>query len=387
MQQLSDFIKSKVAIEETDLQIILSKFKEQTVKKGKFVLKKGQIANQYFFIKSGGLRFSYGAFGVRDTSWVVFQNRFFTEMFSLMPQKPTRFDIEAVEETVLLYVSKPEMELLYRQFPVWQEFGRKTWEGLAVGMIDQIVSFQTLTAEERYLEFRKTPELLQKISIKNLAGLRETIVDAQSLLLDAAVAAGVPRFISSDYSSDFTQMAEGENRNFDLRKEFHKKLDAAPIASTAIMNGAFANILISNTPFYNLKDNSVAYWGSDANFKVDFTTKDDTAAFTAAAALDDTAPKILRIASFQISPNDLVSIANKIKNTEFKLIPMGSLEGLSAYNKKERAANPAGENELYPAWQGSQYMHSMFSAQNNSLDNNRYPGLTWTKAEEVLSSF
>jgi CRP-like cAMP-binding protein len=171
MEQLSDFIKSKVAIEETDLQIILSKFKQQTVKKGNFVLKKGQIASQYFFIKSGGLRFSYGEFDVRDTSWVVFQNQFFTEMSSLMPQKPTRFNLEAIEETVLLYISNVEMELLYKQFPIWQEFGRKTWEGLAVGMIEQIVNFQTLSAEERYLEFLKDPVLIQKVPVKNLASL------------------------------------------------------------------------------------------------------------------------------------------------------------------------------------------------------------------------
>lgn len=221
--------------------------------------------------------------------------------------------------------------------------------------------------------------------VSALAGLRDTIVDAQSVLLDAAVAAGVPRFIPSDYSSDFTQLPEGENRNFDLRKEFHQKLEQAPIASTAIMNGAFADILAYNTPFYNLKTNSVGYWGNDPDFQVDFTTKDNTADFTAAAALDPTTPKILRIASFQISPNALVAIATELKKTAFKLIPMGSLESLSAYNKKERAANPAGENELYPKWQGSQYMHSMFSAQNIPLDNGRYPDITWTPARSVLS--
>jgi hypothetical protein len=223
--------------------------------------------------------------------------------------------------------------------------------------------------------------------VSAMAGLQQTMVYAQSILLDAAIAAGVPRFIPSDFSSDFTQIADGENRNFDLRKIFHKKLDASPIAYTSIMNGAFTDILFYNTPFYNLKDNTVAYWGDDANFKVDFTTKDDTAMFTAAAALDATTPKILRIASFSISPNQLVALASNLKNIPFKLIPMGSLEALSAYNKKERAANPQGENELYPKWQGSQYMHSMFSAQNIPLDNERYPGLTWTSAETIFSSF
>jgi NmrA-like family len=57
--------------------------------------------------------------------------------------------------------------------------------------------------------------------VSALAGLHETIVDSQIKLLDAAISAGVPRFIPSDYSSDFTKLPAGENRNFDLRKEFH----------------------------------------------------------------------------------------------------------------------------------------------------------------------
>jgi uncharacterized protein YbjT (DUF2867 family) len=38
--------------------------------------------------------------------------------------------------------------------------------------------------------------------VSALAGLHETIVDSQTKLLDAAIAAGVPRFIPSDYSAD-----------------------------------------------------------------------------------------------------------------------------------------------------------------------------------------
>ncbi len=221
--------------------------------------------------------------------------------------------------------------------------------------------------------------------VSALAGLREVIVDTQLLLLNAAVAAGVPRFIPSDFSSDFTQLPEGENRNFDLRKEFHTHLSKANIAATSIFNGAFAEVLRYNTPFYSLKNNTVGYWGDNADWKVDFTTKDNTAEFTAAAALDATTPEILRIASFQISANEIAAMGSEVKKTEFKMVPMGSLAALSEYNKRERAAHPEGENQLYAKWQQSQYMHSMFSVQNNPLDNNRYPEIKWTSALEVLS--
>lgn len=222
--------------------------------------------------------------------------------------------------------------------------------------------------------------------VSALSGLHETIVDSQIKLLDAAIAAGVPRFIPSDFSSDFTKLPAGENRNFDLRKEFHQYLDKSPIAATSILNGAFADEILSyNTPLYNVKNYSVGYWGDKSDWKIDFTTMDNTADYTAAAALDSTTPKILRIASFQISPNELVSVGKEVKNREFKLVPMGSLEDFSASNKKERAAHPEGEKEVFPGWQNKQYLYSMFSVQNTPLDNDRYPDVRWTSAIDVLS--
>lgn len=221
--------------------------------------------------------------------------------------------------------------------------------------------------------------------VSALAGLHDVIVDSQTKLLDAAIAAGVPRFIPSDFASDFTKLPEGENRNFDLRKEFHQYLDKSSIAATSILNGAFADILGYNTPLYDVKNYSVGYWGENPDWKIDFTTMDNTADYTAAAAIDASTPRILRIASFQISPNELVFVGKDVKQTEFKLVPMGSLEDFSASNKKERAANPEGEKEMYPSWQGKQYLHSMFSVQNTPLDDDRYPDVRWTSAIEVIS--
>lgn len=44
-------------------------------------------------------------------------------------------------------------------------------------------------------------------------------------------------------------------------------------------------------------------------------------------------------------------------------------------------------DELYPAWQGMQYLHNMLSgkAKLEPLDNDRYPEIKWTSVYEVLS--
>ena len=85
--------------------------------------------------------------------------------------------------------------------------------------------------------------------VSALAGTREVIVDAQTSLLDAAVAAGVPRFIPSDFAIDFYKMPDGYNRNLDYRREFSTRLDAASIAATSILCGMFMELLTGQAPF------------------------------------------------------------------------------------------------------------------------------------------
>ncbi len=221
--------------------------------------------------------------------------------------------------------------------------------------------------------------------ISALQGLGGVIIGTQSNLLEAAITAGVPRFIPSDYSVDYTELPRGENRNFDLRWEFYNSIDKAPIEATSIFNGAFADILAYSAPFIDLKNKSIGYW-DNPDWKVDVTTMDDTAAYIADVAMDDSTPRKLLIAGFQISPRELQQLAEEVFGSSFNLTNLGSVADLSAKNKKERAENPEGENELYASWQGSQYLHSMFSTHHSHLDNDRYPNATWTGAKEVLSA-
>lgn len=217
-----------------------------------------------------------------------------------------------------------------------------------------------------------------------LAGLHDVVVLAQSQLLKAAVQAGVPRFIPSDFCTDFTELKPGDNRNFDLRKEFQLLLEASDIQATSVFNGAFAHVLQYGIPLLDTKNKTIAYYTDKLDWKIDFTTIDDTAAFTASAALDDAAPRFLRIAGFQVSANDLAALSGRVFGEGFHLKDQGSLEQFAGYIKHVRSEHPEGEHQLYPQWQQMQYLYSMFAAHHTALDNDRYPGMKWTTAEEIL---
>ena len=222
--------------------------------------------------------------------------------------------------------------------------------------------------------------------VSALNGVRDVILDRQTVLLEAAVEAGVPRFISSDYSLDFTKTPPGYNRNLDLRREFMARADQVPIRVTSVLNGAFMDMLGAEMPIIQPRIRRVLYW-ADADQPLDFTTKDDTAAFTAAAALDDTTPRILRIASATLSAKGLATTMSDVTGKRYHTLRGGGLGSLSTVIRVAKRVAP-GTGEAFPAWQGMQYMRDMFSGygQLEPLDNDRYPDVRWTSVREQLAA-
>jgi nucleoside-diphosphate-sugar epimerase len=222
--------------------------------------------------------------------------------------------------------------------------------------------------------------------VSALSGLHEVIVERQTQLLTAAMAAGVGRFIPSDFSFDFARLRPGNNRNLDLRREFHERLDSAPIAATSILSGMFADLLTGQAPLVLFRLRRVVYW-ENADQPLDFTTVDDTAAFTAAAARDPSAPRVLRIAGDSISASGLAAAASEVTGTTFRLFRAGSLTRLEKLIAIARTLVPQ-PRAVFPAWQGMQYLRDMFSgcAKLTPLDNDRYPGMPWTTMRDVLAT-
>ena len=219
-----------------------------------------------------------------------------------------------------------------------------------------------------------------------LNGLRNVIMDRQGVLLDGAARAGVPRFISSDYSADFTRTRPGDNRNFDLRREFMARADRAPIRVTSVLNGAFMDMLGAEMPIIQPRIRRVLYWGS-ADQPLDFTTKDDAAAYTAAAALDETTPRILRIAGDTVSARGIAQAMTEASSQRYRPLWAGSIGSLGVLIRLAKIVAPQ-PGAAFPPWQGMQYMRDMFSGRGKlqPLDNTRYPDLRWTSVREQLAA-
>lgn len=221
--------------------------------------------------------------------------------------------------------------------------------------------------------------------VSALNGLHDTVIGVQTILLLSAAAAGVPRFISSDYSLDFTHTVPGGNRNLDWRRDFMSIADREPgIKVTSILNGAFMDMLGREMPLIQPKIKRVIYWGS-ADQKLDFTTKDNVASFVAAAALDSSTPRILRCAGEVLSARELADVVSSVSGNRYGLLWAGPVASLNVLIRIAKTVAPQ-ENEIFPPWQGMQYTRDMFSGLGKlrPLDNGRYADLKWTSVYEMM---
>ncbi|MEN9577472.1 MAG: hypothetical protein RJA70_481 [Pseudomonadota bacterium] len=228
--------------------------------------------------------------------------------------------------------------------------------------------------------------------VSTLQGLGDVILDVQSRLLDAAIATQVRRFIPSDFSGDFAKLPEGSHRNFDLRRQFHRQAEelirslSSTIELTSVFQGGFTELLGSGWVLFDYMKRRINYFG-DADAKMEFTTWQNTAEFTAAALLDDrSTPRYLRPAGQRTTPREAQAIARRVTGAEFKLnrvMPLGMLRVVIALMKFFK---PGKKDEVMPLWVAMQYGYcgalGVMSPAN--LDNHRYPDIVWTSIDDTL---
>jgi len=199
--------------------------------------------------------------------------------------------------------------------------------------------------------------------VSALQGGPDIIIDAQLALARAAKAAGARRFIPSDYSYNVFTLPEGINVNSDWRRASAfqaRKLAGDGFEVVHVMQGIFLDpAVMAFCGIYDKEKGAVRYWG-DGKTPIDWTTWEDTARFTAAAALDDgQVPEHLFVSGDRM---DLLTFAKTWEAARGKKLDvkrLGSLEDLEQETKRRLQAEP---QNMY-AWLPLMYQRGVFSGQ------------------------
>jgi signal-transduction protein with cAMP-binding, CBS, and nucleotidyltransferase domain len=164
-------IRSIISVTDHDIDLIFQAFNLIEVNKGENLLNVNTICKQYYFLEKGLLRLVYHAKEKEETSWVIFEGIFFTEIISLKSKKPTTMRIEALEPSLIYSIDEVQLNELCDKIKSFEKYLRLTWEENLYHVIQMKLLQQFSSAKEGYESLLKDKNLMQRIPQKYLASI------------------------------------------------------------------------------------------------------------------------------------------------------------------------------------------------------------------------
>jgi len=154
-----------------DLAIIFEAHKKVVFSKGDFLLKEGQVANEYFIVASGLIRSYVNDYSGNDITINFFtKNDIVIEVSSLFQRIPSAENIQTLTDCVCWKINYDVFQNFFHSNEGFREWGRGWLSNSLFKHKQRSVSMITKSSKERYLELVKyNPEILLNAPLKYIA--------------------------------------------------------------------------------------------------------------------------------------------------------------------------------------------------------------------------
>ena len=171
MDNQDKFSKLKTHFAETDFfndeefEKLISFFTVTTLKKKEFFNKQGNLCRHLAFVNSGCLRaFHTDDKGDEFTMYFAFLNWWVGDKTSFYSGTPSRFSVQALEDSEIFYADKIKWEKALDEIPCFEKWYRVKTRKSYEATQQKIIDTQTESAEVKYLKLLKNaPDIVQRI--------------------------------------------------------------------------------------------------------------------------------------------------------------------------------------------------------------------------------
>lgn len=167
-------------ISEGDYKWLKGYLKFSFVRKNDFLVKEGQVCQTVSFIFSGVCRMYYLQEGKEINVCFFMEDQFMTVYTSFLKQEPSKYYIQALEDTEIVSFAAESIKRSYTHSRDWERFGRKIAEYCYLEACSRTESFLFYNGEQRYLKMLEdSPYIFQRIPLYHIASYlgieRETL--------------------------------------------------------------------------------------------------------------------------------------------------------------------------------------------------------------------
>jgi CRP-like cAMP-binding protein len=171
LEPLLTYFDRLITLNKDEKELIRSLFHPRLFRKRQYVLQEGDICTQFYFIVRGCLRmYKIDEKGNTHILQFAAENYWINDLGSFHGLKPSALNIDALEDTVVLQISRDDLISLYLQAPKFDRIFRVLLENSFVRLQDRLLQNISSTAEDRYQSFLALyPHLVNRLSQVQIA--------------------------------------------------------------------------------------------------------------------------------------------------------------------------------------------------------------------------
>lgn len=161
----SSMLKKKVNISDADLEIIKTRLTPKKLRKKQYLLQEGDTCKFIAIVEKGALRsYTVDDKGTEHILQFALEEWTISDLYSFLTGEPATYNIDALEDSELLLISKSAHEELLNTLPKYETWIRLQVTGAYIAMQQRLTSVISLSLEERYAGFTATyPEIVQRV--------------------------------------------------------------------------------------------------------------------------------------------------------------------------------------------------------------------------------
>lgn len=149
-------IARHISLTKKEEAYFISLLTEKKFKHKQYLVKEGEICRNLTFINSGCCRaFTIDKNGFEHILYFASQDYWVADTYSFLSQKPGLLDIQTMEETECLQISRKNLDLLYLKVPKFERLFRILTENSYIEGQNRVIEGLSLSAEERYVIFKR----------------------------------------------------------------------------------------------------------------------------------------------------------------------------------------------------------------------------------------
>jgi CRP-like cAMP-binding protein len=144
--------------------------REKTLVRREHLIRAGKICRNIYFIREGLLRCYYFNGSKEVSSWFLKEGDICIDVESFFEQRFGDENIQALEDSVLEYISHEQLESIYRDFPGFNRLGRLLTQKYYLLYYRRMKGLWMENATEKYKWIQQhDPDILQRVQGKFLA--------------------------------------------------------------------------------------------------------------------------------------------------------------------------------------------------------------------------